>query len=110
MMTAREHDLKTWPHSWDATKRGEKTFEVRSNHDRDFAVGDVLLLRRWDPEARTLSGVGRGGYVRGGHPVLASVQADTIRATVTYVLHGGRFGLPHGVCVMSIRVEPESQP
>lgn len=42
-------ELKTWPEYWDAIYRGEKTFELRFN-DRDYQVGDILHLRRWDNE------------------------------------------------------------
>ena len=44
----RVHDLKTWPVYMSALASGEKSFEVRRD-DRDFQVGDGLLLREWDP-------------------------------------------------------------
>ena len=105
-----EHDLKCWPHEFDAVKSGAKTFEVRSNEDRGFAVGDLLVLRTWDP-ARSRVGVPHGAFVSaslgafGGYTVRSPEDADTIRARVTYLLHGGRFGLPDGLCVMAIAVE-----
>lgn len=49
------HDLKTWPVYFQPIIQGEKTFEIRSN-DRNFRVGDILLLREYDPETRTYSG------------------------------------------------------
>lgn len=42
------HELKTWSPFFEAIANEEKTFEVRRN-DRDFQVGDILLLREWDP-------------------------------------------------------------
>lgn len=99
------HELKTWPREWDAVAVGEKTFEVRSNVDRDFGVGDTLILRKWDPGSPAYVGVGKGAYVYGSTAVADSEKASTINATVTSILHGGRFGLPPGVCVMSIRVQ-----
>lgn len=29
---------------------GEKTFEIRNNADRNFQVGDTLMLKAWDGE------------------------------------------------------------
>lgn len=40
------HRLKTLPMFYNAVLIGEKTFEVRFN-DRDYRVGDVLILREW---------------------------------------------------------------
>jgi hypothetical protein len=78
------HDLKTWPEPFAAVMAGEKTHEIRKA-DRPFAVGDVLRLSEWDPRSGTFTG--------------RALQAD-----VTYVTAGGEWGIPHGMCVMSIRV------
>ena len=43
------HDLKIWPEHYDAIKRGDKTFEIRHTFDRNFKVGDTLILREWNP-------------------------------------------------------------
>lgn len=42
------HELKTWPKFFEATMRGQKRFEMRRK-DRDFQVGDHLLLKEWNP-------------------------------------------------------------
>lgn len=42
------HNLKTWPEYFRAVRNREKTFELRFN-DRDFKVGDVLLLQEFNP-------------------------------------------------------------
>lgn len=48
------HELKTvnpyFQHMWDR----RKSFEVRKN-DRNFKVGDKLLLREYEPESDTYS-------------------------------------------------------
>lgn len=49
------HDLKTWPGVFHEVASGAKTFEIRYN-DRNFQVGDLLLLREFDPEIEDYSG------------------------------------------------------
>lgn len=83
----RTHELKTWPSFFAALLDGSKTFEVRRN-DRDFAVGDVLVLREWDPT-----------------PSLYEPRGTTGKSTtrvVTYVLRGGEFGIEAGFCVLGL--------
>lgn len=90
-----EHHLKTWPVPYEAVRRGDKTFEIRSNDDRDFAVGDVLCLHKWSP--------GNQLYITAdGYHTRHEEESALTRTHVTYVLHGGRFGLPRGICAMSI--------
>lgn len=84
------HELKCWPEPYDAIVDGRKPFEFRRD-DRGYAVGDVLILRKWDP------GAGPGGYYFSpGYP--------STRVVVTYVLRG-QFGLPPGYVVMGIAPE-----
>ncbi|WP_457785545.1 DUF3850 domain-containing protein, partial [Streptococcus uberis] len=45
----RQHMLKCYPQYFEAVKSGIKNFECRYN-DRDFKVGDELLLREYDPK------------------------------------------------------------
>jgi hypothetical protein len=83
--TARRHELKTWPSYYAAVLDGSKTFEVRFN-DRDFAVGDELDLHEWQPR-----GAGQGSYT-----------SRRLLRRVTYVMHGGQFGLAQGWCILGL--------
>lgn len=81
----KTHELKTWPLYYQDMVYGPKNFEVRRN-DRDFQVGDLLVLREFDPTTMEYSG-----------------REATRR--VTYVLDGGgedAFGLAAGHVVMGI--------
>ena len=83
----RTHNLKTWPSVFQAVWDGAKTAEFRRN-DRDFAVGDNLLLKEFEPGQIT-----EGRYT--GREILASV---------THTAHGGQFDIPVNFCMMSIKV------
>lgn len=49
------HHVKSWSHFFDAIKRGDKRHDLRLN-DRDYAVGDMLVLQRYDPFAGCYTG------------------------------------------------------
>lgn len=78
------HELKTWPGPFAAVLYGEKTYEIRKA-DRPFAVGDVLVLREWDPAA-----IGHGYTGR------------VLERTVVYLTPPGQWGLPPDLCVMGL--------
>ena len=90
MPSMRIHRLKTLPSYFAALKIGDKTFEVRRN-DRDFAVGDRLVLCEYDPSDNAET-------FYDGH-----YSGHELTYDVTYVMHGGRFGLDGDYVVMGIR-------
>ena len=49
------HELKCWPKYFPAIWERRKNFEIRKN-DRNFAVGDELHLREWDPATNEYTG------------------------------------------------------
>ena len=49
------HELKTWGIFWNEVNARTKMFEVRKN-DRNFKVGDVLVLREWDHKRKRYTG------------------------------------------------------
>lgn len=55
MAVYKRHYLKTWPKFFDAVLSGVKTFEFRKN-DREFMLGDHLLLKEWDPQTEAYTG------------------------------------------------------
>jgi len=76
------HNLKTWPEYFAHIHLGEKRLEIRKN-DRNFQVGDILILEEWDH--------GKAAY-----------SGEEIHANVTYILQGGQFGIEEGYCAMGI--------
>lgn len=75
-------ELKCWPEPFQAVWDGTKRFEFRKD-DREFAVGDLLRLREWDPAIQKLTG-------------------RYLQMRVTYLLRGPAFGIPEGYCCMSL--------
>jgi hypothetical protein len=75
------HQLKCESEYFQAVRTGIKYFEFRKN-DRGFTVGDDLIL------IETRDGLPTGQELRG--------------LEVTYILHGGKFGLPKGYCIMEL--------
>lgn len=76
------HNLKTWKEYYQRIVSGEKTFEVRKN-DRDFQTGDFLKLEEYDPTTDSFTG-------------------NSITKRVSYILHGGDFGVEQDTVVMAL--------
>ena len=51
-----EHTLKCWPRLFDAVSTGAKTHDLRRADDREFRVGDIMLMREFDPSTKTFTG------------------------------------------------------
>ena len=83
------HDLKCHPEPFQAIIDGVKLWEFRKD-DRDprYAVGDVLLLREWEPATKAYT-------------------ARCTMARVVYLLRGPEYGIPEGYCVMSMRFKAD---
>ncbi len=59
---AKTHKLKTWPPFFAAVERGEKRFEIRNN-DRDFKVGDSVVLQEFDQLDEEYTGAEISGVI-----------------------------------------------
>jgi hypothetical protein len=49
-------ELKSWKHFFEAIANGSKKHDVRSLKDRSYKVGEVLLLKEYDPFEGTYTG------------------------------------------------------
>lgn len=77
-----KHELKTWPEYFERVRTFQKTFEVRKN-DRDFQVGDIIILNEYLPE--------NDKYTQ-----------RSLKAKIGYLLYGTEFGLKKGFCIMQL--------
>ena len=90
----KTHELKTWPVFYKDIINGTKTFEVRNN-DRNFQVGDTLLLREYDPDAEDYTGAKterKVSYILGNNPffqlngmVILGIQPVKAESTDEYM-------------------------
>jgi hypothetical protein len=85
----KTHELKSWPEFFADILSGRMRFELRRN-DRDYQVGDELVLREWEPRDQNYSG-------------------NVVYMRVTYVLHGAGpgciaplKGLAIGYCILGL--------
>jgi hypothetical protein len=94
----KTHELKSWPQYFEPVWLRQKRFELRKDEGREYAAGDILRLREWEPTK---------GY-----------SGREIKATVTYLLRGPFFmpnhsdqfsGLPSGWVIMSLHEETRVQ-
>jgi Zn finger protein HypA/HybF involved in hydrogenase expression len=88
-MSANRHELKTDPLPFADILSGEKTHEIRVD-DRDFKVGDTLVLRETRYSRRAMREEGRWLEYTGRE----------VERVVTHIQRG--YGLPDGLVVMSL--------
>lgn len=82
------HTLKCWPEFFEPLYSGTKNFEVRKN-DRNFKVGDVLLLQEYLPTQNSFTGreaTRRVSFVLNGEDV--SVKACGVGIQPGFVVLG----------------------
>ncbi|TCU33113.1 uncharacterized protein DUF3850 [Rhizobium azibense] len=84
------HQVKSWPHLFEATLSGVKTHDMRRVADRDYQVNDVLCLQEFDPSTETYSG-----------RELAVRITYITSAEFPCALSGG--GLHEDYCILSIK-------
>lgn len=94
------HILKTHPAVFDATRRGEKMFEVRQD-DRAFQTGDRVTLTYHDPE------VGKMGTVPAAPFNVEEHKArQPMDFRITFVLRGGQYGVEPGYVAFGLERLP----
>jgi len=114
----KTHELKTWPEPFEAVLDGRKRYEIRVN-DRGFAAGDVLELREYEPNRRTVDRY-RSNTTTTNETSLGTSESRfyvlephytgrALAVRVTYLTPGGSWGLPKNMCVMSIQPATPSE-
>ena len=76
------HELKILPHYFVEVKTNKKTFEVRKN-DRNFQVGDELLLREYFGEKYGFSG-------------------EICHRKIIYIFFGGQYGIESDTVILGL--------
>lgn len=80
--TNMTHFVKCDKEVFEATRQGLKPYEIRLN-DRDYQIGDKLMLQEWDNVTGKYTGVNH----------------ET--GTITSILKGGQYGIAEGYVVLS---------
>ncbi|MBF0102048.1 MAG: DUF3850 domain-containing protein [Desulfobacterales bacterium] len=93
-----EHELKTWPMFFNETLKGTKRFEVR-RYDRNFKVGDTLILKEYD-----------GKYDKEARAIKGEYTGRQTTVHVDYIMTGYNWGIRHDFCVMSISMRDITTP
>lgn len=85
------YEVKSWPHFFQAIKKGEKLHDMRDLRDRRYKIGDFLILQEYDPF--------KGEYT-----------GETCTVEVTYITSAdtpcafSSAALAPGYCILSLRL------
>lgn len=85
-----DHEVKSWTWLFQKAKDGSKTSDVRDKTERDYKVGDVMLMREFDQQKGTYTG-------------------DSIKVRITHIISNdtpcamSSNGLAKNLCILSIR-------
>lgn len=75
------HELKILPEYFKAVRDYTKNFEIRKC-DREYHIGDILILREWDGNKYT---------------------GEKVKREIEYIYKGdGSYGLAEGYCILGI--------
>lgn len=85
------HKVKSWMHLFQAAKSGLKTHDFRDATERDYKIGDQLLLQEFD--------FIKGKYT--GEELLVDITYKTDRDTPCALSSNG---LAQNMCVLSISI------
>jgi hypothetical protein len=84
------HKVKSWTHLYEAAVNGTKTHDVRYVNERDYKVGDLLLLQEFDHVTQKYTG--RQCFVE-----ITYITSDINPCALS------RNALDRGYCILSIR-------
>lgn len=96
------HYLKTCPQFYKEVKAGNKTFELRKN-DRDYKVGDILVLQEYNPNNTCSAGLIFGFIASLGQFTDNGYTGNEIEKKVNYILKGSCFGLEENYVIMGLK-------
>ncbi len=87
LLGPRTHHLKCDPAPYVQVAQGLKTYEIRK-FDRDYVVGDYLVLAEFDRQTRQYSG-------------------QKVRAKIVAMTPPGNYDMPENIGVLGIELAPE---
>lgn len=91
LLTGVEHEVKSWTNLYDPLVAGWKTADIRDKRDRNYRVGDMLIMRRYD--------FANGVYT-----------GEKARCLITHIISNdtpcamSSTGLDRNLCILSLRL------